>query len=342
MTIALVEEAVASGARLEKACEVVGISTRTLERWRVDDECVDRRAGPRHAPAHQLSAAEKAKVLEVANSPEFRDKSPKQIVPLLADRGIYIASEATFYRVLREADQLKHRGRARPPKAQRPKELIAKAPNQVWCWDITYLRAAVRGTFYFLYLVVDVFSRKIVAWTVEAEESQDLAVDMIERATREHRVPENALVLHADNGGPMKGSTMVTTLQRLGIMPSFSRPRVSDDNAYAEALFKTLKYRPEYPRKPFADIEAAKRWVEDFVRWYNTEHLHSAIRYVTPEDRHAGRDVEILAARKDVYRAAKGRRPRRWSGDIRNWNPVGEVALNKRHPDLASAREVLH
>jgi putative transposase len=244
--------------------------------------------------------------------------------------------------VLREADQLKHRGRARPPSAHRPKELIAKAPNQIWCWDITYLRAAVRGTFYFLYLVVDVFSRKIVAWTVEAEESQDLAVDMIERATREQRVAENALVLHADNGGPMKGSTMVATLQRLGIMPSFSRPRVSDDNAYAEALFKTLKYRPEYPRKSFASIEASRRWVADFVRWYNTEHLHSAIRYVTPDDRHAGRDVDILAARKEVYRAARRRTPRRWSGDIRNWNPVGEVALNKRHPDLASAREVLN
>ena len=161
MTIALIDEAVDAGARLEKACEVVGISTRTLERWRADDECVDRRAGPRHAPAHQLSAAEKAKILEVASSPEFRNMSPKQIVPLLADRKVYIGSEATFYRVLREADQLKHRGRARPPRAQRPKELIAKAPNQVWCWDITYLRAPVRGTFYFLYLVVDVFSRVI-------------------------------------------------------------------------------------------------------------------------------------------------------------------------------------
>lgn len=342
MTITLIDEAVASGARVEKACDIVGISTRTLERWRADEECIDRRAGPRHAPAHQLTAAEKAKILEVANSPEFRDKSPKQIVPTLADRGEYFGSEASFYRVLREADQLKHRGRARRPSARRPKELIAKAPNQIWCWDITYLRAAVRGTFYFLYLVVDVFSRKIVAWTVETEESQDLAVDMIERATREQRVPENALVLHADNGGPMKGSTMVATLQRLGIMPSFSRPRVSDDNAYAESLFKTLKYRPEYPRKPFASLEAARRWVQDFVAWYNGEHLHSAIRYVTPNDRHEGRDVAILAARKDVYRAAKSRTPRRWAGDIRNWNPVGEVALNKRHPDLASAKEVLH
>ncbi|MDQ3035438.1 MAG: helix-turn-helix domain-containing protein [Myxococcota bacterium] len=153
MTITLVDEAVASGARIEKACEVIGISGRTLERWRKDESCADRRAGPRHAPPHQLSEAAKKKILEVANSPEFRDKSPKQIVPTLADRGEYIASEASFYRVLRENDQLAHRGRAGPPSASRPKELIAKAPNQIWCWDITYMRAAVRGTFYFLYLL---------------------------------------------------------------------------------------------------------------------------------------------------------------------------------------------
>jgi putative transposase len=342
MTMTLIEEAVASGARLGKACEVVGLSTRTLERWRADQACIDRRAGPRHSPSHQLSAAEKRKILEIANSPEFRDKGPKQIVPTLADRGEYIASEASFYRVLREAGLLKHRGRARPATEHRPKELIASKPNEIWCWDITYLRAATRGTFYFLYLIVDVFSRKIVASSVEIEESQLLAAALITRATREQRVRGTALVLHADNGGPMKGSTMVATLQRLGIVPSFSRPRVSDDNAYAEALFKTLKYRPEYPRRPFESLEAARRWVDDFVAWYNGEHLHSAIRYVTPDDRHAGRDAAVLAQRREVYRQAKTRTPRRWSRDIRNWNPVGDVALNKRHPDLSDAAEVLH
>ena len=340
MTLSLVDDAVAAGARLDKACEVLGLSARTLERWRKDEACTDRRAGPQHAPPHQLTEAEKAAILDVANSPEFRDKSPKQIVPTLADRGEYIASEASFYRVLREQGLLAHRGRARPKTASRPKELVARVPNQVWCWDITYMRAPVRGSFYFLYLVVDVYSRKIVSATVEYEESQGLAADMIERATREHHVPADTLVLHADNGGPMKGSTMVATLQRLGIVPSFSRPRVSDDNAYAEALFKTLKYRPGYPRKPFKSIDEARRWVEDFVRWYNGEHLHSAIRYVTPDDRHAGRDVAILAARRAVYRAARSRTPRRWSGEIRNWNPVREVALNTRPPGPAKKEAV--
>lgn len=335
MTLALIDEAVASGARLEKACDVLGLSGRTVERWRAGENCGrDRRAGPKHAPPHELSAAEKAKILEVANSPELRDKSPRQIVPTLADRGQYIASESSFYRVLKEEGLLVRRGRARRPSASRPKELVASAPNAVWCWDITYMRSPMRGAFFFLYLVVDVFSRKIIGWRVETEESQDFAVDLVEDATRRERVPEDSLVLHADNGGPMKGSTMLATLQRLGIVPSFSRPSVSDDNAFIEALFRTLKYRPAYPRKPFESIEVARRWVDDFVRWYNDEHLHSGIRYITPGDRHASRDRAILAARHAVYRAAQKATPRRWTGRTRNWTPVGAVPLNRRHPVL--------
>ena len=342
MTLTLIDEAVTAGARLEKACDVLGLSERTVERWRLEDDGGrDLRAGPHHAPAHELSAAEKAKVLEVASSPEFRDMSPRQIVPTLADRGEYVASESSFYRVLKEAGQAAHRGRARRPSASRPKEIVARAPNRVWCWDITYLRSSVRGIFYFLYLVVDVYSRKIVGWSLHAEESQDFAVDMIDAAIRREDVPEDALVLHADNGGPMKGSTMLATLQRLGIIASFSRPSVSDDNAFIEALFRTMKYRPGYPRKPFASIEAASRWVEAFVAWYNDEHLHSAIRYVTPSDRHAGRDVALLANRREVYASAKERTPRRWTGATRNWTPAGPVHLNRLHPDLA-VKEMVH
>jgi putative transposase len=340
MTLALIDEAVSAGARLEKACDVLGLSERTVERWRQEDDGGrDRRAGPHHAPAHQLSVAEKAKVLEVASSPEFRDMSPRQFVPMLADRGEYVASESSFYRVLKEAGQAAHRGRARRPSASRPKELVADAPNRVWCWDITYMRSSERGVFYFLYLVVDVYSRKIVGWTVHEEESQDFAADMIDTAIRREDVPEDTLVLHADNGGPMKGSTMLATLQRLGIIASFSRPSVSDDNAFIEALFRTMKYRPGYPRKPFDSIEAARGWVEDFVAWYNGEHLHSGIRYVTPNDRHAGRDVAILAKRRQLYATAKKRTPRRWTGDTRNWTPVGPVPLNRLHPDATKKED---
>jgi transposase InsO family protein len=328
MILELLDEAVAAGARLSKACEIVGLSVRSVERWRADEYGEDGRAGPLTPPAHKLTEAERQAVLDVANSPEFRDKSPRQIVPTLADRGEYIASESTFYRVLHEEGQMQHRERARPRTSNKPKEHIARAPNQVWCWDITYLRSSVRGAFFYLYLIVDIYSRKIVGWWVAAEESMDIAADLIERVTREQNVPADTLVLHADNGGPMKGSTMLATLHKLGVLASFSRPRVSDDNPYAEALFRTLKYRPGYPRKPFESIEAARAWVAGFVAWYNGEHLHSAIRYVTPNERHARRDARILAARHRVYRAAYARTPRRWTRQTRNWTPIGSVALN--------------
>jgi putative transposase len=175
---------------------------------------------------------------------------------------------------------------------------------------------------------VDVYSRKIVGWEVHPEESAQLAARLVQRAIVDEGADPQRLVLHADNGGPMKGSTMLATLQRLGVVASFSRPSVSDDNPFAEALFRTLKYRPGYPRKPFADIASAHAWVQGFVTWYNGEHLHSGIRYVTPNDRHAGRDKAILAHRHHVYVQAKKRTPRRWSGLTRNWSPIGAVYLN--------------
>lgn len=328
MIIDAVDEAVCAGAAVEKVCKLVGVTPRSLTRWRAMGGGHDRRGATPRSPAHKLSEAERRRIIETANLPEFRDLSPRQIVPTLADRDIYLASEATFYRVLREAGLLAHRGHVRPRKARRPDEHRATKPNQVWSWDITYLRGPVRGTFYFLYLIVDIFSRKIVGWAVHAEESKDLAAKLVASAVAAERVDPNQLVLHADNGGPMKGSTMLATLQRLGVIPSFSRPSVSDDNAFVEALFRTLKYRPGYPRKPFPDAPAAHAWVAGFVGWCNDEHLHSGIRYVTPSDRHAGRDVQILARRRAVYQAAHRRTPRRWAGEIRNWSPVGSVYLN--------------
>jgi putative transposase len=333
----LLDEAVANGARLRKACEVVNLSPRTVQRWRAQDGGEDKRKGPLAAPPHQLTAAERQAVLDTANSPEFRDKSPRQIVPTLADRGEYIASESSFYRVLHEEGLMQHREPVRPRKSKKPDEHVARGPNHVWCWDITYLRSSVRGAFFYLYLIVDIYSRKIVGWRVAEVESMDLAADLIERATREHQMHPNGLVLHSDNGGPMKGSTMLATLHRLGVLASFSRPRVSDDNPYAEALFRTLKYRPGYPRKPFANLDAATVWVAGFIAWYNGEHLHSAIRYVTPNDRHAARDVAILARRHVVYRAARARTPRRWTRHTRNWTPIGAVALNPSTAQVAMA-----
>lgn len=328
MILALVEEAVAAGAREQRCGEVLGIAARTLSRWRAAGGGDDRRSGPHTPPAHRLDEAERQRVLDTANSAAYRDLSPRQIVPLLADTGHYIASESTFYRVLRQAGQLAHRSHARPAKAHKPPEHIAYGPNQVWSWDITYLRSAVRGAFFYLYLAVDVYSRKIVGWEVHGEESATLGAQLVQAAMARERVEPGRLVLHADNGGPMKGSTMLATLQRLGVLASFSRPSVSDDNPFAEALFRTLKYRPGFPRKPFASLDAARAWVAGFVAWYNSEHLHSGIRYVTPDDRHAGRDKVILARRHALYARARRRTPHRWTGPTRNWSPIGAVYLN--------------
>lgn len=328
MTLALADEIVSAGAGIDKVCARLGIAKRTLTRWRAQKGGRDRRGENASSPAHKLTEKERARVLCIAHLPEFRDLSPRQIVPLLADRGEYVASESTFYRVLREAGELAHRGHARPHKSCRPKPHVASAPNQVWSWDITYLRGPVRGAFFYLYLVVDIYSRKIVGASVHAEELGTLGAQLVEHAVNAEAADPKQLVLHADNGGPMKASTMLATLQRLGVVPSFSRPSVSDDNPFAEALFRTLKYRPGYPRKPFGTLESAREWVAGFVAWYNDEHLHSGIRYVTPADRHAGRDVAILAARRQLYAAARKRTPRRWSGQTRNWAPMGAVYLN--------------
>lgn len=315
MAIQFIEDAVAAGARRHKACGVLDITVRTLQRWQKalrEGTPEDRRkeaAAGRTPPANKLSSEEKQKVLEICNRPEYRSLPPSQIVPILADRGIYIASESSFYRILREADQLHRRGKAEAPRAvAKPKGYGAAGPNQLWSWDITFLASSVRGAFYRLYLILDVFSRKIVGWEVHTEESAAHASTLIRKACLAEGIVEEGLVLHSDNGGPMKGATMLATLQKLGVVPSFSRPSVSDDNPYSESLFRTLKYSPVYPGKPFESIEAARQWVHGFVQWYNTKHRHSAIRYVTPNQRHNGEERSLLKQRQAVYEEAKRKR----------------------------------
>lgn len=173
-----------------------------------------------------------------------------------------------------------------------------------------------------------------MGWAVHTTESQVHAAALLEAAAKAAGVDPGTLVVHADNGGPMRGATMLATMRALGIQPSFSRPRVSDDNPFSEALFRTLKYIPSYPHHPFADLAAARRWVEHFVTWYNGSHLHSGIGFVTPDDRHAGRDVALLASRRAVYEAARAAHPERWSGAARTWGRPGDVTLNaKEHQE---------
>jgi putative transposase len=322
----LIDEASKAGVPQEDLCARVGVSARTLQRWRKPETAEDRRRGPKTIPANSLSERERRRLLALANSEEMRELPPKQVVPRLADRGVYVASESTLYRLLRRERQLAHRGRARPPQPRPVPNLLATAPNQLWTWDITYLRGPIRGTFLYLYLVVDVFSRRVMGWRVEEEESMALAAALLEGSWLAAGRPEG-LTLHSDNGGPMKGTTMLATLQALGVVPSFSRPRVSDDNPFSEALFRTLKYRPAFPERPFESKAEAVAWVERFVAWYNGAHRHSAIRFVTPDERYFGREREVLAARTTLYQRARARHPERWSREIRNWTRIASVRL---------------
>jgi transposase InsO family protein len=326
----LVSEAIIAGARQDRACAAIGLSHRTLQRWQHDQSRVDQRTVRLQAPKNKLDPVERQRLLAVANSVEFGHLPPGQIVPRLADRGQYLASESTFYRVLRAENQCQHRGAERPAqKRHKPRALSATASNQLFRWDITYLPTQVTGRYFYLYLFLDIFSRKIVGGPVYEAESSELAGGEVMRdiCAREN-IPQNQVVLHSDNGSPMKGATMLATLQALGVMPSFSRPAVSNDNPYSESLFKTLKYRPTYPQRAFADLLAARQWVGTFVHWYNEEHRHRAIGFVTPAERHAGADIALLRNRAEVYEAAKAKHPERWSRATRNWPHVQIVHLN--------------
>ena len=302
--ISLIDTARAAGARLAKACALLGLSLRTVQRWRQGDGELraDGRTERHWQPPNKLTETERAKVLSTANCAEFANLIPTQIVPILAERGEYVACESTFYRLLSEADQLAHRHASRAPKERRaPKALRATAPNQIYTWDITYLPTAVKGQFFYLYLFMDLFSRKIVGWQVHDFECNEAAANIVLDIAQREGIDPQQLTLHSDNGGPMKGATMLATLQRLGIVPSFSRPQVSNDNPFSESLFKTLKYHHSYPSQPFANLDDARHWVEGFVHWYNHTHRHSAIKFVTPAQRHSGQDQAILAKRHAVY-----------------------------------------
>lgn len=333
LVLDLVAEAQQAGASLQACCSRLGLSARTITRWQLAQEKGFKEDGRIAAAAarfspQKLTEDEVENVVEVCNSPEFRDMSPNQIVPILADRGCYVASESTFYRILKRKGLSARRGRASAPRRRTKPRWTASQPNEVWSWDITYLPSLVRGFFYKLYMILDVYSRKIVGWEVHLDESAEHAAKLIEQTVLRTGVKRSEVTLHSDNGSPMKGSTMIEMLYRLGVKTSYSRPRVSNDNPFSESLFRTLKYRPAWPNKPFADLAAARLWVAEFVKWYNTIHRHSGIRYTTPEERYEGRDKDILSKREQVYKRAREAKPERWSKGARNWRPVEVVELN--------------
>lgn len=322
---ALIQEAVDAGARKNKACKVIDLPERTLQRWE-KSEIGDLRPLTKNVPPNKITEAEKNEILDICCSPEYKDLSPNEIVPILAEKGCYIGSESTLYRLLRIEKMLAHRSECNPKqKRSKPDELKATGPDQVWSWDITYMASEIKGKYYYLYMFEDIWSRAIRGWEIYAEESAEHAAALMNKICMKNNVRD--ISLHSDNGSPMKGATMLATLQRLGIMPSFSRPHVSNDNPYSESLFKTLKYKPGYPQS-FNSIEEAQEWVALFVMWYNYEHRHSSIKFVTPMQRHTGEDKEILKRRDETYKKAQEKNPERWSRTTRNWDHIEEVTLN--------------
>ncbi|MCT8342326.1 IS3 family transposase [Photorhabdus kleinii] len=328
--VSAVKPGIKPGASKTRACQCIGISVRTLQRWMESPDgqiLADSRPEAIHRlPANKLSETERQQIMDICNSPEFAGLSPNVIVPTLADKGIYIASEATFYRILKVNKRLTRRRRENQYK--RPDALKAVSPNQVWSWDISYLPSWIKGQHFYLYMILDIFSRKIVAAEVFLNESGEHAANLLQRAVWSEKCSIQNIILHSDNGGPMRSYTMLAKMYSLGILSSYSRPRVSNDNPYSESLFRTLKYCPWWPENGFSNIDEARNWVTRFVSWCNFEHKHSGIKYVTPDERHRGIDTQILLNRKAVYLAAHQHHPERWSKEIRNWEPIQEVYLN--------------
>ena len=321
------------------ACDEVQISLRTFRRWTRERHInADQRSiVKRPVPKNKLSEREQQAILDTCNMTRFASLPPSQIVPILLDEGIYLGSESSYYRVLMQHGQLNHRGRSLAPKnVAKPTSYTACSSNEVWSWDITYLASMVKGQFYSLYLFEDIISRKIVGYEVHNEECGNQAAQLLQRCKLREQCLNIPLVLHSDNGAPMKAQTMKAKMEELGVQASYSRPRVSDDNPYSEALFRTLKYRPNWPSSGFASLESARDWVHNFVDWYNNKHRHSKLNFVTPAQRHRGEDKVILAKRKVVMEQAKKANEIRWAGDVRNCEVEGPVSLN---PEKENVKE---
>jgi len=321
----LIKEGICKGAKKSALCNVLDISIRTYQRWEKTGVSDKRKGAEKHIP-RKLSDSEQQKIISTACNNKFKDDNPYSIVATLAQEGTYIASESTFYRILRKVGKVRHRTDTRKSNPRsKPKELIATGSNQVWSWDITWLPTTVRGVFLFAYMIIDIWSRKIVGWEIHEREDVDLAANLFKRLKR--RLNVKGIHLRSDNGNQMKGASILSTLYELGIMPSFSRPRVSNDNPFIESFFKTVKYTPGYPGC-FEDLNAGRQWMMNFVHWYNESHLHSAIGFVTPEQMHNGTAFDIFERRNDTIQIAKSAHPERWVNKIRVWKVNDTVILS--------------
>ena len=291
------------------ACAALGVSRATWYRWRRPRLVVA--AKPRARPARALSAAERQALLGLLDSERFVDCAPATVYATLLDAGVYLVSERTMYRLLAAAGELRERRNQRRHPAYAKPQLLATGPNQLWSWDITKLLGPAKWTSYHLYVILDVFSRYVVGWMVAARESAALAERLIGASLYTQGVAPGTLTLHADRGSSMGSKPVALLLADLGVAKTHTRPYTASDNPYSEAQFKTLKYRPGFPRR-FGSLEDARAFCQAFFRWYNHAHRHAGSGLMTPAAVHDGRAPQLYAARAAVLQAAYAATPERF------------------------------
>jgi putative transposase len=290
------------------ACHALGVNRASYYRWQTPPSA----RPPRPRPARALADDERRRVLDVLDSERFMDKTPREVYAELLDENTYLCSVRTMYRILAEHGQVRERrDQRRHPTYVKP-ELVARKPNQVWSWDITKVPGPQRGIYFSLYVVLDIYSRYVVGWAVARTESGRIARSMLAAAVEAEGVHPGELTCHSDRGTPMIAKSTALLYADLGIEPSYSRPRVSDDNPYSEAAFKTLKYRPELPER-FGSVHDARVSFDALFDWYNHQHYHSGIALLTPADLHHGRADQIVAARQRVLDIAYASHPERFA-----------------------------
>jgi len=325
LAVELIQEAYHSGARIWKACEALEISVSTFERWR-SGNYIDKRKGSIKNIPGKLTENEEQQIITFCCNNENKDKNPYEIHADLLDNGIYLASISSFYRVLKKKGLVQHRRNSKPGQRHNaPPERKATGPNQVWCWDITWIKTDIRGLFYYAYVIIDIWDRSIVKWTIHDREDDSLANELFQYALKDNNYPD--VFVHSDNGNPMKGITLMTLFNELGICNSYSRPRISNDNPFIESWFKTLKHNVSFPGK-FSCIADARIWFANFVDFYNTRHSHSGLHFITPQKMREGKYESIVKNRNIVMIEAKKRNPQRWSGRAKQLPETHVVYLN--------------
>ena len=291
---------------VQSACDALSVPRSSFYRWQKPSE-----TKPRPTPPRALDVEEREEVRAVLNSEEFADCAPAQVYASLLDRGVYLCSVRTMYRILDEHDEVKERrDQLRHPEYTKP-QLLATAPNELWSWDITKLLGPQKWTHYHLYVILDVYSRYVVGWLLATRESAELAKRLIAETIEKQCVVEDQLTLHADRGTSMKSKTVAQLLGDLGVTKSHSRRHTSDDNPFSEAQFKTLKYRPNFPKR-FGSIEDGRDFCRGFFKWYNEDHYHSGIGFLTPASLHYGEAAEIVERRRETLRSAYELHPERF------------------------------